>query len=66
MRRTTFRVPDMDCPEESRPIERRLRATAGVEDLAFNLVAGTVTVAHRAPVQAIVEAIREAGFEAHP
>ena len=62
--RTTFRVNGMDCPEESGPIERRLAILEGVEEVAFNLVAGTVMVVHRLRPETLVEAIREAGFEA--
>ena len=63
MNRSTLRVVGMDCPEESGPIEHQLRSMDGVEEVHFNLIAGTVSVDHSLKPEDVAGAIRDLGFE---
>ncbi len=64
LQQTTLIVAGMDCPDESRPIEARLKKMAGIESIQFNLVANQLIVAHRCPVGEIQRALAELGFRA--
>ena len=64
--RTVFLVQAMDCSDELRVIERRLRQLPSITDLQANLIAHTLTVVHDEilPAARIQKEIRKAGFEA--
>ncbi|MDZ7400754.1 MAG: heavy metal translocating P-type ATPase [candidate division KSB1 bacterium] len=62
LQRTTLIVSGMDCPDESRPIEARLKKMPGVETIQFNLVANQLIVEHRCPISDIQRALEELGF----
>ncbi len=62
-----FFVEDMDCPDESTIIEKKLRDLKGVSRVSFNLVAREVTVSYDARTinaERIVKAIAETGMKA--
>ena len=59
----------MTCPSCVRHVEHAVRALAGVADVQVNLRHGDVRVRHDpsvASVAALVDAIRDAGYEARP
>ena len=64
--RSAFLVQGMDCPDELRMIEDKLRPMEGVLDLEANFLEGRLVVFHEPslPVQHIARAIRQAGFDA--
>jgi len=62
LQQTTLVVAGMDCPDESRPIEARLKKLAGVENVQFNLMANQLIVSHRCPISDIQQALEELGF----
>lgn len=62
LQRTTLFVAGMDCPDESRPIEARLKKLRGVETVQFNLMANQLIVSHRCPISDIQQALEELGF----
>ncbi|MDA0709123.1 MAG: heavy-metal-associated domain-containing protein, partial [bacterium] len=58
-----FKVTDMDCPDCIQKVERSVRTVAGVSDVSASLMAQNVKVTHSgAPREALVEAIRAAGY----
>ncbi len=61
--RSVLLVKGMDCADEARPIEERLKKLAGVNDIQFNLVANKLIVEHTAPLSNIQRALKEIGFE---
>jgi copper chaperone len=67
MKDTLLKVDGMSCPSCIRHIDSALRGLAGVEKIDVNLREGTVLVKHdppRAPTNALVEALRDAGYDA--
>lgn len=62
LQRATLVVAGMDCPDESRPIEARLKKLTGVETVQFNLMANQLIVSHRCPISDIQQALEELGF----
>jgi Cd2+/Zn2+-exporting ATPase len=67
-RRTSiFSIPDMDCPEEYKPIHAKLSSLPGVYDVIPDYVARTLRVIHDAGkvhTDTICETIERTGFEA--
>jgi len=63
---TAFFIERMDCPDELRMIEAKLRPMEGVEDLQPNYIQRTLTVVHRPSVSVddLRRAIRSSGFDA--
>lgn len=61
-------IESMDCPDELRAIEARLKRMSGIIDLQPNFIQHTLTVVHdrSLPTAEVQEAIRQAGFEAVP
>jgi Cd2+/Zn2+-exporting ATPase len=59
--RAVFLIQKMDCPTEERLIRDKLEGMAGVEALSFNLIQRELTVAHRlpsiAPLQAVLKSL---------
>ena len=61
---TTFFIPAMDCRNEEAALRQELAKVAGVQDLAFDLKAHTLVVAHSlGDVGPLGAAIRAAGME---
>jgi len=64
---TTFVVEGMDCADEEKVIRKELQNLAGIEELNFYLVSGTLRVRYHPALvdsEAIIQAIGEAGFKA--
>jgi len=63
---SVFFVESMDCPDELRIIEAKLKPMAGIVDLQANFIQRTLTVIHDATLSAddVRAAIRQSGFEA--
>ena len=63
---TEFYIEKMDCPDELRLIEAKLKPLAGIEDLRPNYIQRTLTIVHEEslPVEKLRQAIRSSGFEA--
>ncbi|UCE07886.1 MAG: cadmium-translocating P-type ATPase, partial [bacterium] len=64
IQRTTLIVKGMDCPDESRPIEDRLKKLDGVYNIQFNLVTNKLILEHKIPLKQIRQTLKELGFEA--
>lgn len=63
VQKTTLIVAGMDCPDESRPIEDRLKKMAGVQHIQFNLVANKLILEHTCSISEIQNALKELGFQ---
>lgn len=61
---STLTVKGMDCPDESRPIEDRLKKMDGILSIQFNLVANKLMIEHLTPLAEIKRALRDIGFDA--
>ncbi len=59
----TYRVTGMTCGGCARHVEKALRATPGVTDVAVDLAAGTVKVAGTASFTALAASVAEAGYQ---
>lgn len=55
MAKSTFYIPEMDCPEEIKLIEKRLKSIAGIQKLEFNLIQKELTIVHMLSDLSIVE-----------
>ena len=62
VQKTTLIVEDMDCPDESRPIEERLKKMEAVRNVQFNLIANKLILEHTCPIGEIQNALKELGF----
>lgn len=65
-RETLMNVTGMTCRSCVNHVDRALRELEGVQDVQVHLQEGTVRVKHdpqRAPVESMIEALREAGYE---
>jgi len=60
---TTLVVEGMDCPDESRPIEDRLKKLDDVQNIQFNLVANKLILEHSCPTNEIQNTLKELGFK---
>lgn len=56
-------VEGMTCPSCIAHVNRALRDVEGVGSVDVRLRDGTVTVKHKASVEVLIEALREAGYE---
>ncbi|AUX27040.1 heavy metal transport/detoxification protein [Sorangium cellulosum] len=66
MKETRLEVGGMGCSSCVRHIDSALRALDGIDRVEVRLREGTVVVQHdpaSAPVDALVEAVREAGYD---
>ena len=61
---TTFLVPDMSCGHCTASIEASLRKLDPAADVRCDLARHTVAVDSTRPPEALLSAIREAGYEA--
>jgi copper chaperone len=69
MKETMLQVDGMSCPSCVRHIDSALRELGGVAKVDVRLREGTVVVQHdpaSAPVTALVEAVRGAGYGVRP
>ncbi|WP_437656834.1 heavy-metal-associated domain-containing protein [Sorangium sp. So ce1182] len=69
MKETTLQVDGMSCPSCIRHIDSALRELNGIDKVDVRLREGTVVVQHdpaNASVDALVEAVRGAGYDARP
>lgn len=57
MEKSTFEIPQMDCPSEEQLIRNKLEAMSGVAHLAFDLPARQLSVFHDGPIDAIENAL---------
>lgn len=66
-RETLMNVTGMTCRSCVNHVDRALRNLEGVQDVQVRLQEGTVRVTHdpqSVPVESMIEALREAGYEA--
>lgn len=61
---SVFQVSGMDCGDCAAKLEKRIAALAGVVSAKVNFAAGKMTVEHTAPVTDILQAVKQAGFQA--
>ena len=69
MKQTVLNVGGMTCSSCVRHVEGALRELDGIRDVEVRLREGKVVVAHEAQqpsVPAMIEALREAGYESTP
>ncbi|MDI1435885.1 heavy-metal-associated domain-containing protein [Polyangium sorediatum] len=69
MNETLLHVEGMSCPSCIRHIDSALRGIQGVEKVDVKLREGTVLVTHdpsSAPTNALIEALRDAGYTSRP
>lgn len=64
LRKSTFRVPKMDCPSEERLIRMAVEPLDDVDRLEFDLAARTVTVTHRGDTATVLERMVPLGLGA--
>ncbi len=58
----TLRVEGMTCGGCARHVEKALRGTPGVTEVAVDLASGSATVTGSAPPEALAAALAEAGY----
>src|SRR5262245_39241432 len=63
MSRVILPIEGMHCAGCAATIEKRLTATPGVREAAVNLATRKATVEHDGPQSALVDAVREAGYD---
>ncbi|MCI0494074.1 cadmium-translocating P-type ATPase [candidate division KSB1 bacterium] len=63
VRKTSLIVEGMDCPDESHPIEERLKKIEGIQNIQFNLIANKLILEHTCPIIEIQNALKELGFK---
>ncbi|WP_425474350.1 heavy metal translocating P-type ATPase [Sporomusa termitida] len=61
---SVFRVSGLDCGDCAAKLEKRVAALAGVVSAQVNFTTGKMTVEHTAPVTAILQAVKQAGYQA--
>lgn len=69
MNKTLLQVDGMSCPSCIRHIDSALCELDGVEKVDVKLREGTVLVTHdaaSAPMNTLIEALRDAGYESRP
>lgn len=62
MRKTTYKIAQMDCPTEEQMIRMKLQYISSISRLDFDIDNRTLAVFHNGDDQPITQAIREAGF----
>ena len=69
MKNTILRSQELTCPSCVAKIEKALDAVTGVETAKVHFATGRIEVQHdpeRASVDALVKAVRSAGYDAKP
>lgn len=67
--RTVLRSDELSCPSCVPKIEKALRSLPGVETAQVRFNSGKIEVEHdpaQTSVEALVEAVRQTGYEARP
>ena len=64
MKKSTYKVPKMDCPSEERLIRMALEPLAGVGALGFELDARRISVVHSGPTAEVTELLVQLGLGA--
>ena len=59
----TITIGGLDCPDCAVSLERRIAALPGVANVRINAVTSRMSLEHTAPLETIIGAIREAGYE---
>jgi len=59
-----FRITGLDCASCAAKLEKKIASLEGVESVSVHFASGKMHVDHRAPVETIIRAIREAGYGA--
>jgi copper chaperone len=63
MKTSILNVKGMTCPSCIVHVNRALRELEGVAAIDVRLRDGTVAVKHERPVETLIDALREAGYE---
>jgi copper chaperone CopZ len=58
----TYRIEGMTCGGCVRHVDKALRATPGVTEVAVDLAGGTAAVTGTAPFEALAAAVAEVGY----
>lgn len=61
---SVFQVSGLDCGDCAAKLEKRVAALAGVASVQVNFAAGKMTVTHTAPLADILQAVKQAGYQA--
>ncbi len=61
---SVFQVSGLDCGDCAVKLEKRVAALTGVVSARVNFAAGKLTVEHTAPVADILQAVKQAGYQA--
>lgn len=61
---SVFQVSGLDCGDCAAKLEKRVAALAGVVAAQVNFAAGKMTVTHTAPLADILQAVKQAGYQA--
>lgn len=61
---TELKVEGMSCNNCKSHVEKALKAVAGVDKVEVNLQEGRATVEGSAPVDKLIEAVQEEGYQA--
>ena len=64
VQQSVFQIAGLDCGDCAAKLEKRIAALAGVASAQVNFAAGKLTVEHTAPVAAILQAVKQAGYQA--
>ncbi len=64
MNTTELKVEGMTCNHCKTSVEKALKSVAGVENAEVNLQAGTAKVEGNAPMDKLIEAVQEEGYNA--
>lgn len=63
-KQTSYYIPQMDCPEEVKLIQGRLKSMSGIQRLEFNLIQQEVTITHAlADLSEVEVALRSLGMK---
>ena len=63
IQQSTLIVNGMDCADEARPIEKRLKKMSGINSIKFNLITNKLIIKHSIPLKDIQRVLKELGFE---
>jgi len=61
---SVFQVSGLDCGDCAAKLEKRVAALAGVVSAQVNFTAGKMTVEHTSPLADILQAVKQAGYQA--